>query len=178
MQTTTQHGNCSPPPGTHCSGATERSPFRFQACLRLSWTSALLAVGITSTTTAGFSGLPALPTEFTGRPVHFGGPPSRRSATELIIKPCPLAPRTCCIFSPTSFSSVQFGLDFVRHCFFLPLHSKFNSLTVLPCHATWLRMIQFMMLVVIWFGLHWALSSFFDHHVLTCIQSSIRSVHN
>ena len=43
-----------------------------QVCLRLSWTSTLLAVGITPTTTAGFSkGLPALPTEFTGRPVYF-----------------------------------------------------------------------------------------------------------
>ena len=31
-------------------------------------------------------------------------------ATELIIKPCPLAARICCTFSPTSFSSVQFML--------------------------------------------------------------------
>ena len=37
-----------------------------------SWTSTLLAVGITPTTTACFSkGLPALPTEFTGRPIYF-----------------------------------------------------------------------------------------------------------
>ena len=56
-----------------CSGATEHCLFgfqvhmRFHACLRLSWTSALLAVGITPTTTAGFSkGLPTSPTEFTG----------------------------------------------------------------------------------------------------------------
>ena len=35
-------------------------------------------------------------------------PPSRRGATELIIKPCPQAARTCCTFRPTSFSSVQF----------------------------------------------------------------------
>ena len=41
-------------------------------CLRLSWTSTLLALGITPTTTAGFSkGLPALPTEFAGRLVCF-----------------------------------------------------------------------------------------------------------
>ena len=53
-------------------------PLRFQVhmhfhvCLRLSWTSALLAGGITPTTTAGFSkGLPASLTEFTGRLVHF-----------------------------------------------------------------------------------------------------------
>ena len=33
--------------------------------------------------------------------------PFTRGATELIIKPCPLAARICCTFSPTSFSSVQ-----------------------------------------------------------------------
>ena len=32
---------------------------------------------------------------------------SRRGAAELIIKPCPLAARICCTFSPTTFSSVQ-----------------------------------------------------------------------
>ena len=49
------------------SNRVSSAPFRFQACLRLSWTSTLLAVGITPTTTAGFSkSLPALPTEFTG----------------------------------------------------------------------------------------------------------------
>ena len=37
---------------------------------------------------------------------RFSGRTSRRGATELIIKPCPLAARTCCAFSPTSFSSV------------------------------------------------------------------------
>ena len=37
-----------------------------------SWTSTLLVVGITPTTTAGLiKGLPALPPEFTGRPVYF-----------------------------------------------------------------------------------------------------------
>ena len=84
VQTATQPGNCSPPPGTYRSGAIEHCLLRFQAhvrfhvCLRLSWpstsvnTSTLLAVGITPTTTAGFSkGLPALLTEFTGRLVYF-----------------------------------------------------------------------------------------------------------
>ena len=33
---------------------------------------------------------------------------SRRGAAELIIKPCLLAARICCTFSPTTFSSVQF----------------------------------------------------------------------
>ena len=50
---------------------------RFHACLRLSWTSTRLAVGITPTTTAGFSkalGLPALLTEFTRRLVHLTTP--------------------------------------------------------------------------------------------------------
>ena len=37
---------------------------------------------------------------------RFSGRTSRRGATELIIKPCPLAARTCCAFSPTLFSSV------------------------------------------------------------------------
>ena len=45
--TTTQPGNCSPPPGTYRSGAIECCLFRFQVCLRLSWTSTPLAVGIT-----------------------------------------------------------------------------------------------------------------------------------
>ena len=78
VQTATQPGNCSPPPGTYRSGAIEYCRLRFQVylrfhvCLRLSWTSTLLAVGITPTTTAGFSkGLPALLTEFTGRLVYF-----------------------------------------------------------------------------------------------------------
>ena len=34
------------------------------------------------------------------------------SARELIIKPCPLAARTCCTFSPTTFSLVQFSAGF------------------------------------------------------------------
>ena len=162
--------------------------FRFQVCarfhawLRLSWTSALLAVGITPTTMAGFSkrsprftdgiyqvdGL-FLTTPFTegcdGVNVNYQTLPPGRSNTRLehavllvplrsvqfssvqlmhlgstflsrlrlmlvgvtfgldfighhfifldhyvqssIIKPCPLAARTCCAFRPTSFSSVQ-----------------------------------------------------------------------
>ena len=78
VQTATQPGNCSPPLGAYRSGAIEHCLLRFQAhmrfhvCLRPSWTSTLLAVGITPTTTAGFSkGLPALPTEFTKRLVYF-----------------------------------------------------------------------------------------------------------
>ena len=79
VQTATQPGNSSPPPGTtYRSGATEHCLLsfqvhvRFHVCLRLSWTSTLLAVGITPTTTAGFSkGLSALLTEFTRRVVHF-----------------------------------------------------------------------------------------------------------
>ena len=82
VQTATQPGNCSPPPGTYRSGAIEYCLLRFQVyirfhvCLRLSWTSTfyLLAVGITPTTTAGFSkGLPAfsLLTEFARRLVYF-----------------------------------------------------------------------------------------------------------
>ena len=63
VQTATQPGNCSPPPGTYRSGAIEycllrlQVHMRFHVCLRLSWTSNLLAVGfmITPTTTAGFS---------------------------------------------------------------------------------------------------------------------------
>ena len=35
--------------------------------------------------------------------------PSWRVVTELIIKPCPLAARICCPFSPALFSSVQFS---------------------------------------------------------------------
>ena len=78
VQTAPQPGNCSLPPGTYRSRAIEYCLLRFQVhvrfhvCLRLSWTSTLLAVGITPTTTAGFSkGLPALPTEFTGKLVYF-----------------------------------------------------------------------------------------------------------
>ena len=36
--------------------------------------------------------------------IYFRGPPSRRGATELIIKPFPLATQLCCTFRPTSFS--------------------------------------------------------------------------
>ena len=35
VQTTTQPGNCSPPPGTYRSGTIEHCPIRFQVCLRL-----------------------------------------------------------------------------------------------------------------------------------------------
>ena len=75
VQTTTQPGNCSPPPGTYRSGAIEHPPHRFQVYLRLSWTSTLLAVGTSdwhySNDHGCFSkGLPALPMHFTGRLVY------------------------------------------------------------------------------------------------------------
>ena len=59
------------PPGRHQEQAPKQrctfSPTAFSSVQRLSWTSALLAVGITPTTTAGFSkGLPALLTELPG----------------------------------------------------------------------------------------------------------------
>ena len=73
-----------------------------------SWTSTLLAVDLTPTTTAGFSkGLPALPRNLLGGRFIFEDPLHGEVATELIIKPCPLAAEISCTFSPTSFSSVQ-----------------------------------------------------------------------
>ena len=36
---------------------------------------------------------------------------SWRGAAELIIKPCPVAARMCCTFSPTTFSSVLSSVD-------------------------------------------------------------------
>ena len=113
MQTTTQPGKCSPPPGTYRTGAMECPPFRFQVCLRLSWTSTLLlAVGITPTTTAGFpKGLPALSwnlweASFLLRTPFTEGcdgvndhtlPPGRSNMLYGMV----------CTFSTTSFSSVQ-----------------------------------------------------------------------
>ena len=135
VQTATQPGNCSasPPPGTYRSGAREHCLFRFQVivyvrfhvCLRLSWTSTLLAVGITPTTTAGFSkGSPRFTDGIYREACLFlTVPPSRRGATELTIKPCPLAARTCCTFRPTTFSSfcylpaVQFSYSLVVFVF-------------------------------------------------------------
>ena len=64
---------------------------------------------------------PASSRGFTGRPIHFCGPPSRRGARELMRKPRPLAvirnrrPNKRCTFGPTAFSSVQFGCDLRMH---------------------------------------------------------------
>ena len=55
---------------------------------------------------------------------------SWRGATELIVKPCPLAAQMCCTFSTTSFSSIQtsaFGFDFIG--FFLDLMFKVQTST-------------------------------------------------
>ena len=46
--------------------------------------------------------------------------PSRRGATELIIKPCRLAARICCTFSPTSFSSVHVSVWHTACCVCCP----------------------------------------------------------
>ena len=116
-------------------------PFGFRACLRLltrlSWTSALLAVGITPTTTAGFSkGLPALSTEFTGGPVHFRGRPSRRAATELISTPWPLecavllAPLRSVQFSSAQLRSQMHPLADAKASLQINLHSSELSRTL------------------------------------------------
>ena len=114
-----QPGNCSPPPGTYRSGAIEHCPFSLGSkyVCGYSWTSTLLAVGITPTTTAGFfKRSPRFTNGFTGRSVISADregrdgvndqtlPPGRSKYAVLLdslIKPCPLAAQISCTFRPT-----------------------------------------------------------------------------